>query len=123
MHLHIDAHERQATVVLHGPLRAADIREATLALVAHPSFHPHLPTLWDLREARAGDVTMDEIRSLTSDNESWLGAAERRVALLVARDVDYGVMRMWTALAEGPLPARRRVFRDLEEASRWLQGD
>jgi len=43
-----------------------------------------------------------------------------RMAILVTRDIDYGLARMWKTFADGLLAYDSALFRDYDEAIRWL---
>lgn len=121
MEIHIETQSGLARIVLVGRLERDDVETAARALAGHPDFHPGLATLWDLRQAQLGHTSAAGVRALLSPSEVWPGAPNRRVALLVSGDLDFGLTRMWTALAERAIPANRRVFRSESEAMEWLR--
>jgi hypothetical protein len=47
--------------------------------------------------------------------------AEGRFAVVVGRDVDFGLARMWLSLTEGLLTYERQIFRSREDAVAWFE--
>jgi hypothetical protein len=76
--------------------------------------------LWDLRDLRQGPGSSRELHqavALTEEElEFWIGS---RVAILVARDLDFGIARMFTSLAD-EINVVYRAFRDEAAALEWL---
>ncbi len=77
--------------------------------------------LWDYRNADLSKLTgydLTNIVDVVAEKEG--GDTKVRVALVVGREVDYGVSRMYEVLAEARYPAEVAVFRDASEAEAWL---
>jgi len=86
-----------------------------------PRFRPGLSVLLDHRATdHAGLSGADVARHAETvvRNGRVLGAA--RIAIVVARPVDYGIQRMVDAMIDGRISFSERVFRTLEEARSWL---
>ena len=101
------------------------LTEIAAALAEHLDAGPlpaDAPSLWDLRELdfpsldRRFTERMVEVRA---DEPRRRGA---RIALLVADDLGFGMMRMYVLLSD-PLGQEMAVFRDEAAAERWLCGD
>lgn len=96
--------------------------EAFGAITAHESFRRGLNVVWDFREAPLAAVPTETLRRIVrfaaERQETRRGA---RVAVAVASDADFGVARIFEALA-ADLPIEFRVFRNLEDAERWGAG-
>ena len=77
--------------------------------------------LWDLRELVEGPDSTSELRNAAAwvkrSQETWGGT---RVAILVSRDVDFGIARMYQAFAE-QIDVEYQIFRDRDEAQAWLE--
>ena len=78
--------------------------------------------LWDLRRLLRGPDTTPELRRSVAmarrDSDPWAGS---RVAILVKRELDYGIARMFTAFAD-QMDVSYQVFRNEAEAHAWLAG-
>ena len=96
---------------------AAILREAW----ANPKYRSKL--LWDLREASLAELTRAQLDQLALVSETENPhVARARSALLVAREVDYGVSRMFETVMDR-LPVDVSVFRDYDAAMAWVAGD
>ncbi len=76
--------------------------------------------LWDLRDLRKGPDSPADLRRAAElvrrSRELWEGS---RAAILVNRELDYGVARMFQVFAEG-VGVIYEVFRDEPAALAWL---
>ena len=84
--------------------------------------YPNENRLWDYREADLSKLTTQDlaaIRDFAAAREA--GAEARRVVLLVSRDLDFGIARMYGSMAEAKYPARFSVFREKDAAENWLR--
>jgi hypothetical protein len=113
--------------------READLTEFTVTgtippevlLQAVRDFYDGEPThlvLWDLREADLSALESEHVRLVVEATEP--AAATRPgglTALVFSQDAGYGLGRMFEILQGLRDPSvRRRSFRDLAEARRWL---
>jgi len=81
----------------------------------------HVPQLIDAREAQH-ELSVSDMRRLVELVEKVPGGeSPRRTALVVMSMVDYGMARMYGALAAETDPGFA-VFQDLAEAETWLAG-
>jgi hypothetical protein len=99
--------------------------EPEILLQAVRDFYAGEPThlvLWDLREADLSALESDHVRLVVEATEP--AAATRPgglTALVFSQDAGYGLGRMFEILQGLRDPSlRRRSFRDLAEARRWL---
>ena len=77
--------------------------------------------LWDLRSLTKGPDSTPELRQAVDlvqrTRELWAGS---RAAILVTRDLDFGIARMFGAFAE-QVGVEYRAFRDRRSAIDWLR--
>ena len=116
----IDVASAVATVRLTGLITVAEAARAFERLAAHPQYRDGVARLWNVRKAEFSKITSDDIRQISQAARATLSNPRARVALLVARDVDFGISRMYQSTAGETLPMQ--VFRDLESAEAWLRG-
>ena len=103
-----------------GEVTLEGIREWLMETYAHPDFKAGQHAVWDLTEAH-GSVSRKEIRSLAAAvSEAFPGAEQVKVALIVSREVHYGISRMYEQILDEDAPIRIGVFRDRDEALIWL---
>jgi len=101
---------------------ASDAIRVLPEVFRHVDFRPGMALVWDFRKMRR-TWTVDEIRLLTG---YLVAHVEERgpgkAAVLVSRDVDYGMARVAQAFT-GDIPRPLEVFRDPDAAEAWLAGD
>jgi hypothetical protein len=76
--------------------------------------------LWDLRRLRSGPDSSSDLHQavdfLKRGRPLWDGS---RTAIVVTRDFDFGIARMFQVYAEG-VGIEYQIFRDPEAATEWL---
>jgi hypothetical protein len=100
-----------------GRIDAVAYGEADDALREHPRFDASFDQLVDLREIQASDLSAAEIQKFV-DRPPVFSPSSRR-ALVVSTDLTFGLARMFEQMRV-ELAGRIRVFRDLNDAERWL---
>ncbi len=80
-------------------------------------------TLWDFRQAQA--VARLPGGQIGSEASKLAGVVrnhpDRRTALVVVKNVDFGMLRMWTTYSEiAGMQLRVQVFYDYDKAIAWL---
>lgn len=109
-----------ALVKCTGPINAAGAREAAAALWETEGWSKEL-ALWDFREAWFDIVPSDarEVGEFIVTHQP--PEVPRRVAWVVAREVDFGMVRIFEVYREDKRTAHR-VFRDFDDAVAWVEG-
>jgi len=108
-------------VVLQGSRNAtaADTIQTLSTVFGHSDYQPGMALVWDFRDM-GRTWTADEIRQLIgylAEHVEDRGAGKE--AVIVSREVDFGLARMAQAFSRD-LPRPLRVFRDMTEAEAWL---
>ncbi len=88
----------------------------------HNHWHPGGAILINHSELNAATLTNDELQEManfTKPLQSQIGQA--KIALLVARDLEYGIGRMWQAFASEGRESVSKIFRSRDEAISWLK--
>lgn len=99
-----------------GPLTNADLTQYLRLLADDSRFRSGFNQLCDLRDVTEMRVGTSGIRQIVSLNPFVAGS---RRAVVVASDVAFGMARMYQILTDAS-PDELEVFRDLDEALRWL---
>jgi hypothetical protein len=117
---HIDEDAALVTVRVEGVLTLEGARQALMNLYAQPSYRSPMVDLWDLRDAEidSGPGDVQRFVQFIQTNRGEHGSD--RTALVVGRPADFGISRMYQALAENTLPFPVQVFTQLDEAYAWL---
>jgi hypothetical protein len=120
--IRVDPAARVRYAVIEGTVGDDELIDAYAAVLGDPDFDPTLNDLVDARTVRRIDVTPMGLRRL-ADLVQQIDrlALPTKVAVVTPDDVAYDTARMYEALRAGQhAPAEHRVFRDMEEARRWL---
>jgi len=108
-----------AIVALSGVLRFDDATREAKALWKAPEWTGRA-VVWDFRLAQF-DLSPDDVRNVASFIlKSQPTPPPEKVAFVTAREVDYGMARMFGALREDSA-TDFRVFRDYDEAVAWAR--
>ena len=79
--------------------------------------------VWDLRELEISDTSTSDLREIANRQlRDRPDLPEARAAIVVSRDLAFGMGRMVEAYLEGA-PVDVHVFRDIPEALDWLSGE
>ena len=116
----LDSVEGVVVGVAHGPLTLEEIKEC-IATMWRLHEGPAIRILWDLREAKF-NLSASEVRDSAEFAKEHSPYGELRMAFVVAKDLEFGLLRMWEAFRDTE-SAQISVFRDKERALEWLVGD
>ena len=107
-------------ITIHGEISVADIVAVSSNLYGSDEYVVGAPRLWDARGV-SGPVSIQgtDLQEIVNLPESGHLRSAGKVAVVVSRELDYGMTRMYQAFAE-ELPSSTRIFRDMAEAERWL---
>lgn len=118
-----EVHQRDGfvEVVTRGDGDVAVFQRYLDEVLALKEWRPGTPSLNDHSGLNAGPLTVNEIKAIAGmviAARDKLGP--KRLAVVAARDLEYGLARMWEVFVEGNWDGTARVFRSREEAVRWL---
>ncbi|HRX20016.1 MAG TPA: hypothetical protein P5135_13270 [Gemmatimonadales bacterium] len=118
----IDARAGRIRVIRSGAISLHDENDAYRARLADPLYRSGLDVLVDSREVDPPDDarTVRHVADHVARHATALRC--RRVALVVGSEVMYGMARMYQILSEEWYPDTA-VFRELEAAEAWLDGN
>lgn len=109
--------------VATGPLLPDELENALRDAYRRPDYRPEANSLCDVREAGGEAFAGAEIRRIVDAVLEHRGAPPgTRTAILVGRDLTYGLARMFEQQLEAESPSDVMVFRDMDEAMAWLEG-
>ncbi len=117
----IDEEKGLVLTTATGALTDSDILQLKASLLADPRWKPGMRELSDVRAIDRLEVTTDGVtQMMLQDTGAAAALASYRLAIVVSHQVVYGMARMYQMLTEHNVP-NVRVFRDIEEAKRWLE--
>jgi hypothetical protein len=105
------------TLRFSGAVLDDDFRQGARGLSAIVADSPDIHELVDLRAVTSFEVTTATIAAAAQSAPRF--SEKSRQAFVAPRDVVYGLMRMYSILAEQQRP-NLQVFRDMDEARKWL---
>lgn len=89
---------------------------------SEPDFDPEMNVLWDMREAKMSSVSSSDVEQLSNFVAGRWGTGGRsRAALVVSRDFEFGISRMYEIFLESRSATQVQVFRDFDEALLWIK--
>ena len=114
-------HERGVVLTTaSGVLTDDELLHHKRKMTSDPNFKPGLVGLSDIREIAELAVTTEGIRSLVKQDAL---DAERlkgfKLAIVASDDVVFGMARMYQTMTQDNV-FNVRIFRDLDEAKKWL---
>ena len=90
-------------------------------IISHPQWKPGSKILLDHRVLSIDAITasgIEEVSAFFKTIASELGNG--RIALVMNRDIDFGIARAWENITEYDVDIEINVFRELEKAINWL---
>ncbi len=116
----IDTALNQISVVFEGEISIEEYRQFMTELVESPDFRPSPKILIDQRLGKLA-VSMEDAKShpmFVKGLQDKLG--EATVAVVASSDFDFGMNRFFELSSEDFLQHKGMVFRDINEAVKWL---
>lgn len=85
-------------------------------------YDPDMNVLWDIREADLSSFNFTEVATIKELAGSFWGTAGKsKAALIVSRDVEYGLTRMYSTLLKNKTNSEVYIFRNYDEALAWIK--
>lgn len=107
-----------------GNLNLEELSGTLKEIYGADNFDPDQDVLWDVLNANLSAFSVDDIRQVTQlVKDNWGTSEKSRAALVVARDLDFGLTRMYQQLLEGQSLGEVRIFRNIDEAIEWLSAN
>lgn len=110
-----------AHVVAKGIACGEDFINITNDLTLHPDFDTGIQCYFDFTEMNAERISSYDLRTVSRfvsgiknkfDNGKW--------ALVFNDDLGFGLARMWQAFTENNVNFQIQIFKDKEDAFKWL---
>ena len=108
-------------ITASGIVKGKDIIEGLGRMLQDPDFKEGMDALGDFRTVHSANSETADIREIVSfvrANQKKRGS-NYRVALVVSRDIDFGLARMFEAYSQ-ELPFDIQIFKDIKDAEQWL---
>jgi len=82
-----------------------------------------LNALWDFRDTDLSGFSVEDMKAVLEYMEQTPRRKEVQVAILVAREGDILLVRLWQAVSSRRYGQSTKFFTDRQEADRWLRGE
>jgi hypothetical protein len=90
-------------------------------LYEKPEFDTNMNVIWDLGEADFSAVASSDVRTVMElVGKKWGVEGKSKAALVVSKEVDFGLTRMYEILMSGATSSKVMVFKNMEKAREWL---
>jgi len=117
MKIKIQEHVGFLEVVTSGQADPANWDEVHSTVFTHPSYVPGCKLLVDHQQLEMAHLSSEDVQAIASLSRARKDSfGKSLMAILVSRDVDFGLVRMWEAYASTDLERKVMVFRDREKA-------
>lgn len=117
--------DKKASLMIHtvtGEITFEEIKSSYEELIKYPDFQNDMVAIWDIRDADASKFDSQNVIRLARYFETQIkNRAEYKVAVIVGRDLEYGLSRMYQ-VAAADLPVKIGIFINLEDAKKWVTG-
>jgi hypothetical protein len=115
----IDSEGGLVRTTFRGQVDIEEVVRALEDLLQRPDFRRGLNGIVDLREGDTDTQARDVKRLATMMERCRDQIGPSRTAIVVAKDVTYGMARMYQAYAEST-SIETMIFRSIDDAHRWL---
>jgi hypothetical protein len=110
----------RALITGTGAIDAEGITGYLDALLADPSWKSGMHVLVDFRGLSTDHLTVAQVQQIVDLHAPYMERiGSSPVAVVVSRPVDFGMVRMWEAMAARMFP-RHEVFYTTDDARAWL---
>ena len=113
--------ERYIYVVAKGSISLERLKQMYASVLMNPQYESGMSRLWDFTHLDVSLITSDHLESFAQFmKKEDLGIDTAYSAILVNRDLEYGMVRMLQTLGDGVLSPNVRVTRSQDEALAWI---
>ncbi|MCC5886842.1 MAG: hypothetical protein JJT88_10450 [Gammaproteobacteria bacterium] len=103
-----------------GPVTADAVRAWLAELNDIPAYSADCQVIFDLSELDLSGLSREEVQRIVQGLRHRADSGPKRVVYVVADELAFGIVRMFTTLAGMRVPRDRGVFRSMPEAVAWF---
>ena len=109
-------------VVANGRISFEMLKQMYESVLMNPQYESGMSQMWDFRHIDVSLLNSDNLKSFAQFmKKKDLGIDRAHSAILVSRDLEYGMVRMLQALGDGVLSPNVLVTRNQDEALAWIK--
>jgi hypothetical protein len=108
-------------IKISGPAKLEIYAEFLDAVLEHEEWRPGSPLLVDETDLDTSPLTIGEVQEIAemcAQRSAKIGKS--KCALVVSRNLEFGMVRMWGAFVDGKWDVQPNLFRSRDEAIAWL---
>ena len=98
----------------------SELQNTVLALLQHSDHINGMDSIFDFRQTDFSFATNEIIETYANWLAPYTPRLARKVAVVVERDLEFGIIRMWNTKSEGISDQERMIFKDMDSARDWL---
>ncbi len=120
--LNADVSEDLMLLVTKGDATVEGITAFLDDIIAHPNWQPGMSILLDHRLLNLSPITtlgVEQISDYFTEISDALGGG--KLAMVMNKDVDFGITRAWEIITQDRTQMQLHVFRTLDDAQAWIQ--
>jgi hypothetical protein len=123
MEFNVQYHDGFFEVKTFGDAEVEKFRDILEALVTHEKWRPGMSFLINHTDLNSESLTSNDMRNIANLNAQYSSKiGKSKCAHLVARDMEFGMARMWESLVEDKWDVTEELFKSRDEAIAWLSG-
>lgn len=105
-----------------GVLECLELKAELERLHSQHGFISNMDSIWDFRDATLDRFTSNDVSEIAGIvGNRWGIDGGSRVALVVRREVDFGIARMFQIHFEDVSSSQVGVFKNMNRAKKWLR--
>ena len=111
-------------MALKGSLTAVELAEAYQHILANDLFVEGMPAIWNCSEIDLKRIPISEVRRLPSLLRQFSSrrGTNYKAAIVTSRGSDYQLLRIYLSILKLIGEIHFKLFRSLEEANNWING-
>ena len=117
-------HDGFFEVKTFGDAEVEKFREVLESLVTHEKWKPGTPFLINHTDLNSAPLTSDDMMKIAGINAQYSAKiGKSKCAHLLARDLEFGMARMWEVFVQDKWDVSACSFRSRDDAIAWLTGE
>jgi hypothetical protein len=108
--------------IVSGPFDIEALFKSLTEMYTSLPMQSDMNVLWDLRGAEdIASLATEQLKKVIDlVGKKWGSSGKNKAALVVSRQVDFGLARFYEQQLENHTPSKIRVFRDIKKAVGWI---
>ncbi|WP_323794988.1 hypothetical protein [Nisaea sp.] len=107
--------------ICRGAVTGVSMVEAIAEMRLVDGYSDGLDALWDFREADLSTLSVEDMKLILDYMEQTPKRRSVRIAVLVFKDADFLLLKLWRAVSRSRYGQTTNVFSSHDEACHWLE--